>query len=149
LTPGGEQFEGDDPASILELEPDPIVEVLTPIHYRLFVELLTGELVVRGSLSCRAACTCGKCAVRFETEIRVTDFLRVREFRELSEAIDLTPDMREDIILAFPNYPVCSSGCRGLCPQCGANWNEKTCSCRPPGENSAWNALDQLTKRME
>ncbi len=149
LKPGGEMIEGEDPSSILELEPGSVAEILTPIHYSLLVELLPGELVVRGSLSCRAAFGCGRCAKRFETPIRVADFLRVREYRELTEAMDLTPDMREDMILALPNYPVCSPGCRGLCPQCGADWNEKTCSCRPPGENQTWDALDQLKKRME
>lgn len=149
LKEGGETFEGEEPQSILELEEGSLFDVRTPIRYRLLAELLPRELVVRGSLACRVASDCGRCGKRVDLEVRVPDFLRVREYRELTEAIDLTPDMREDIILAFPNYPVCSSGCRGLCPQCGANWNETTCSCRPPGENQSWDALDQLKKRME
>jgi uncharacterized protein len=149
LAPGGETFEGEAPPAILELEPDALVEAISPIRYNLFAELLPGELIVRGSLSVRIAFDCGLCAKRTEAEVRVRDFLRVREYRELAEAIDLTPDMREDIILAFPNYPVCSPECRGLCPQCGANWNETSCSCKPPGGNQTWDALDQLKKRME
>jgi uncharacterized protein len=149
LKEGGEQIDGEEAASILELGNAPGLTVLSPIRYRLMVELVSGELVVRGSLACRAAFDCGRCTKRVEREVRVPDFIRVREYRELSEAIDLTEDIREDMILAFPNYPVCSSGCRGLCPQCGADLNEKTCSCRPPGGNQAWDALDQLKRRME
>jgi uncharacterized protein len=149
LHEGGELIEGEESAAILDLGDVAGLAILSPIRYRLMLELVSGELVVRGTLSCRAAFDCSRCARRFETEIRVPDFIRVREYRELAEAIDLTEDMREDMILAFPNYPVCSSGCRGLCPQCGADLNEKTCSCRPPAGNQAWDALDQITRRME
>ena len=149
LKPGGEQAEGEESPAILELEPDSAVKVLSPIRYKLLVELLPGEVVVRGTLSCRASYTCSRCAQPFEKEVRVPDFICVREYRDLTEPIDLTENMREDIILAFPNYPVCSSGCRGLCPQCGVNLNEKTCSCRPPKEIPAWDALDRLKRKME
>lgn len=149
LKPGGETLEGEEPVDILELEPDCGFEVLTPIRYRLLAELLPGELVVRGRLSCRASFDCGRCAIRFEKEVVAPDFLVVKPYHDVAEAIDLTPEVREDMILAFPNYPVCSPGCRGLCPRCGANWNEKACSCRPPGGEGAWSALDELKKRME
>ncbi len=146
---GGEQVEGEESADILKLGDVSGLTILSPICYRFRVELVSGELVVRGTLALRAAFDCNRCARRFEKEIRVPDFICVRECRELAEAIDLTEDMREDMILAFPNYPVCSSGCRGLCPLCGVDLNEKTCSCRPPADNSAWDALDQIKRRME
>ncbi|MFO7535180.1 MAG: DUF177 domain-containing protein [Kiritimatiellia bacterium] len=149
LKDGGQTLEGEEPATILDIEPGGETQVISPVRYNLHAELVTGELVVRGSLSCRIAATCSRCAIRLERDIRVADFLCVREYSDLHEAIDLTENVREDIILAFPNYPVCSSGCRGLCPQCGANLNEKACSCGPPGENRAWDTLDQLTRRME
>ncbi len=149
LKEGGEHFQGEELPTILELEPDAMVQPLTPIRYDLLVELTPGELVVRGSLSLRVGTECNRCAKKLEREVRVPHFVCVREFRELTEAIDLTPDMREDIILAFPNYPVCSPECRGLCPRCGVNLNETTCSCRPPEDHQTWDALDQLKKRME
>lgn len=149
LKEGGERRQGDIPFTILELEPEAGITPLTPIRYDLFIELTPGELVVRGTLSMRIAADCNRCAKKIESEVRVPHFVCVREFRELTEAIDLTPDIREDIILAFPNYPVCSPECRGLCPRCGVNLNETTCSCRPPEENQTWDALDQLKKRME
>lgn len=146
LKEGGEQVEGEEPGEILDLEPGAGVQVVSPLRYRLLLELLPGELVVRGALSCRIAFSCSRCAKRGEIEVRVPDFTSVREYRELSEAIDLTEDMREYTILGFPNYPVCSSGCKGLCPRCGADLNEQTCSCRAPEDNPAWQALDRLKK---
>lgn len=36
----------------------------------------------------------------------------------------------EQIYLNLPLKPVCSEGCLGLCPQCGANRNQESCECR-------------------
>ncbi len=44
--------------------------------------------------------------------------------------LDLTPVVREDFFLSIPMHALCRSDCKGLCPQCGANWNEGPCDCR-------------------
>ena len=44
--------------------------------------------------------------------------------------IDLTPVVREDFFLSIPMHALCRPDCKGLCPQCGANWNEGPCDCR-------------------
>ena len=59
------------------------------------------------------------------------------------ESVDLTEDIRESIILAFPHYPVCKPECKGLCPQCGENLNRQTCSCQPPADDR-WAGLEGL-----
>ncbi len=43
--------------------------------------------------------------------------------------IDLDPIVREQVLLALPMDAVCSEDCKGLCPVCGQNLNEKNCSC--------------------
>jgi uncharacterized protein len=45
------------------------------------------------------------------------------------EQIDLSPLVREQLILALPTRPLCTPGCRGLCPQCGASLNAGDCGC--------------------
>jgi uncharacterized protein len=44
--------------------------------------------------------------------------------------LDLTPVVREDLLLSIPMHALCRPDCKGLCPQCGANWNEGPCDCR-------------------
>lgn len=44
--------------------------------------------------------------------------------------IDLTPLIREEGILAVPIQALCTSDCKGLCPQCGQNLNEGACDCQ-------------------
>jgi uncharacterized protein len=64
------------------------------------------------------------------------------------ESVDLTGDIRESMILAFPHYPVCDSACKGMCPQCGTNLNQKECNCQPPTDDR-WVGLDGLKLKEE
>lgn len=50
------------------------------------------------------------------------------------DEVDLSPVVREQLILALPTKPLCSEECKGLCSQCGANLNEGPCDCRPVGD---------------
>jgi uncharacterized protein len=43
--------------------------------------------------------------------------------------IDLGPELREQILLAFPISPLCREACAGLCPTCGGNRNKVPCDC--------------------
>jgi len=43
--------------------------------------------------------------------------------------INLTPLMREQVLLALPTRPLCDEDCRGLCPECGVDLNENSCRC--------------------
>ncbi len=37
--------------------------------------------------------------------------------------------LRENLLLTLPVQPLCRADCRGLCPQCGTNWNIAACQC--------------------
>jgi len=52
------------------------------------------------------------------------------------ETVDLEALVREQIILLAPLKPLCSEGCRGLCPTCGVNLNQETCSCKVENASS-------------
>lgn len=45
------------------------------------------------------------------------------------EEIDLLPYVEQAIFLSRPMKTLCKEDCKGLCPICGTNLNEKTCSC--------------------
>ena len=46
------------------------------------------------------------------------------------DEVDLSPLIREAMILSLPTRPLCGEECRGLCPRCGANRNTTECGCR-------------------
>jgi uncharacterized protein len=60
------------------------------------------------------------------------------------DVIDLGQLVREQLYLAVPMKPLCTEGCRGLCPQCGANVNREACACRAGWEDPRFAALRAL-----
>lgn len=46
-----------------------------------------------------------------------------------SALLDLAPLVRELLVLDKPTHPLCHADCKGLCPQCGINFNKEACSC--------------------
>jgi uncharacterized metal-binding protein YceD (DUF177 family) len=41
--------------------------------------------------------------------------------------LDLSGELRDELVLAVPFNPLCDEGCRGLCPLCGNNRNVNPC----------------------
>lgn len=60
--------------------------------------------------------------------------------------LDLTPVVREDFLLSIPMHALCRPDCKGLCPQCGANWNEGPCDCRDDAIDPRLAPLAKLLK---
>ncbi|MGE5576000.1 MAG: YceD family protein [Syntrophothermus sp.] len=111
-------------------------------------------IVVRGRVSTRVEATCHRCLDRFQQEISVPfeeEFFRkgaqARHAGEEEEQapeepdepdlryfhgdeIDLAPTAVEALSLALPIKLLCREDCRGLCPHCGTNLNEKQCDCQ-------------------
>ncbi len=58
--------------------------------------------------------------------------------------IDLDPLVREEILLALPGYPLCREGCKGLCPVCGQNLNERECGCDRRVPDPRWAGLEKF-----
>ncbi len=59
--------------------------------------------------------------------------------------IDLTEDVVENLLLAVPMKKLCKEGCKGLCPNCGANLNKEKCSCKHEKIDPRWEKLKDLT----
>jgi uncharacterized protein len=60
--------------------------------------------------------------------------------------IDLGQLMQEQCYLAVPMKPLCKEDCRGLCPQCGTNFNTASCECRTSWVDPRLAVLEQLRK---
>ncbi len=48
--------------------------------------------------------------------------------------IDLDEDVRQYILLSIPQKLLCREDCQGLCPICGVNRNNASCTCRCSGD---------------
>ena len=144
----------DDPIwDGLEREFDGPVDVLLRASYA-----GTGEIVVRGTVKATLRQECRRCLEPVSSELAeeltmvflpsdspgAEDDADVRLSKENAGELDLGEPVREELILAISPYVVCDPGCRGLCPECGANRNIEECSCTRVESDPRWDALRAL-----
>ena len=151
-------LEGTEPADVLELPPDadPPLAPAGDISYRLSAVMAGADLIVTGSASVPLATVCARCLDDVRVTISVKDLcFHFEKVKDLE--VDLTEDVREELLLAVPSCFYCSPDCKGICPMCGANLNHETCSCGDaPAEPefgsdapSPWDQLDALNLAPE
>lgn len=90
-----------------------------------FVVHVNRELVVRAGIRAPLRLTCGRCLEEFASVVRANPVFTYKV--KPTDVVDLTEDVRQEIILAYPIVPLCRPDCKGLCPSCGANLNQATC----------------------
>ena len=140
----GSSYDGSDPGAIMELGDDPFIRVEGDVQYALYAQRVSEELIVRGTLSVDLGLKCIRCSVFFSTTVTDSDFLRAYPASEDTDSVEISPDMREDLLLHIPTFPVCSKECKGLCAQCGADLNKDSCDCKAGERPNPWSALDNL-----
>jgi uncharacterized protein len=58
--------------------------------------------------------------------------------------LELNDVLREVVLLALPMQLVCSENCKGICPACGQNRNQRECTCRTAALDDRWSKLKDL-----
>lgn len=64
------------------------------------------------------------------------------------EVLETDPILLEQLQLNVPMKPLCRADCLGLCPMCGADRNDGSCSCAETEIDPRWAALAALKSRM-
>ena len=136
----GLHFEGDEDCPIPELEADGIVCV-GPLHYSFDLGLSEGALWANGSLTQPVELTCVSCLERFTHTIHVPQFALHTELGG-PELLDLTPFVREDILLNLPAYPHCDRDGGRVCPAPHRATESEPLA--PEARKPDWSALDKL-----
>ena len=151
-------LDGTESAEILELPPDadPPLAPAGDITYHLSAVMAGADLIVTGRASVPLATVCARCLDDITVTIAVKDLcFHFEKVRDLE--VDLTDDVREELLLAFPSCFYCSPDCKGICPMCGANLNHASCACdtreaEPEPDAAApspWDQLDALNLAPE
>ncbi|MBR1609768.1 MAG: DUF177 domain-containing protein [Kiritimatiellae bacterium] len=114
LGPDGAVFTGEDPVETLEWPPGPrdVVRPAGPMRWRVEARMFGSELVCTGHAEARFEGVCCRCGGPLDRTFG-DDFSLSREVRPDETEADLTSDLRETILLALPNHPVCSDDCPG------------------------------------
>lgn len=99
---------------------DELVRLEKPLKHDLQVESLHDSLLVTGSLRLTLNCECVRCLKPFDHKIALEDWalhlpLEGEDAVSIdNDCIDLTQYVREDMLLEFPQHPLCKPECAGL-----------------------------------
>jgi uncharacterized protein len=139
-------LQGELPVAELEFDlQDDLIRLEKPLIYDLTVEQLHDSLLVQGSLELVLDCECVRCLKPFAYTLGMDNWalhLPLEGEDKVSivnDSVDLTPFLREDMLLEFPQHPLCKPECAGLMKKTKvrkAGDEEK-----PP---SPWTELDKL-----
>ena len=151
-------LDGTESADVLELpaNADPPLVPAGDITYHLSAVMAGADLIVTGSASVPLATVCARCLDDIRVPISVKNLcFHFEKVRDLE--VDLTDDVREELLLAVPSCFYCSPDCKGICPMCGTNLNHASCSCDrdraepepDPAAPSPWDQLDALNFASE
>jgi uncharacterized protein len=127
-----------------------MIQVAQPLDYELEVEKLESGLLLRGDLHLRLQCKCVRCLKPFEYRLDLEDWtchvpLQGEEAAPIvNDCVDLTPFVRDDILLAFPQHPLCDPECRGLPNPAPGKTIESSGAGGPESSSSAWAELNKL-----
>lgn len=118
-----------------------------PLHVHMEIFRSGDRYVLEGHLRGTALLRCDRCLEMFPSRLDTTFRIFLvpgpaggQEEMELTaedltvdfisdDQVDLDAVIREQVCLTLPVKLLCSAGCRGLCPVCGANLNQKPCAC--------------------
>ena len=102
-------------------------------------------VTVRGRVQAQVPLVCGRCLLPFQAAIAAEvdeEFsidppgdatgggLETEDFVSWvgpGHEVDVTEIVRQHLQMNVPMAPLHVEDCRGLCPVCGANWNERAC----------------------
>ena len=65
------------------------------------------------------------------------------------DGVELNDVLREFVLLALPMQKLCDENCKGICPVCGQNRNQKDCGCQSNAGDDRWAALKEIRKNAE
>ena len=145
-------LEGSEPPAILELEDDLVFNADTPVTYKLTAHKVSKGALITGEASTVISGACGRCLKPAEITLSTGELQLFVEF-ENEEIVDITEDIRAELLINLPANLLCSDDCAGLCPVCGADLNSTDCGCviedqefdsADEDEPSPWAALDNL-----
>jgi len=137
-------LEGELAPSALELDEDDRLAAPNPLRYQLRAQMAGADLLVAGHTSMVLRARCDRCLAYHDHEVRCDEVCHYLE-APTTDTVDVTPLLREDLLLQIPQKLLCQPECRGLCPQCGRNLNTRACECRrEPPSSATWASLDGL-----
>jgi uncharacterized metal-binding protein YceD (DUF177 family) len=133
----GLHLDGDEDCPIHDLEVEGI-RCVGRLHYNIDLGIAGGALWATGSLSQPVELRCVSCLETFVHEVQVPAFAVHTELHG-PETVDLTPFIREDLLLNLPAHPRCDRDGNRVCKAKQLDAVEQDTK-----RKLDWSALDKL-----
>jgi len=144
-------LRGELPVAELDLVGiDELIQADSPLHHDLVVERHERSILALGRLGLELRCECVRCLKSFEYRLAFDSWSCLLplegEDKVLvsNDCVDLTPYVREDIVLAFPQHPLCEPECRGLLNARQTGARQSNGASATEKISSAWAELNKL-----
>jgi uncharacterized protein len=138
----GLHLEGEEECAIPELATED-VRCAGPLRYALDLGISEGALWATGSLAQPVELRCVRCLEPFPFTIEAKAFSLHRDLTG-PEVIDLTPHLREDILLNLPAHPHCDREGGRVCPAVSRAESDGRTADLEDKRSPDWSALDKL-----
>ncbi|MGH3432312.1 MAG: YceD family protein [Thermocrispum sp.] len=115
-----------------------VVQIPAGAEYRLelLLESVVEGVLVSGSATAPTTGQCSRCLdpIGGEVSVEVTELFAYPESTTeatteedevshlVDDLLDVQPLVRDAVVLALPQVPLCRPDCPGLCPDCGRKW---------------------------
>jgi uncharacterized metal-binding protein YceD (DUF177 family) len=136
------------PVAELDLgDTDELIHPRLPLHYDLAAQMVGDAILVQGRLELTLDCECARCLKPFHYRLLLEPWVAhlplagPEKAPRKDDLADLTPYLREDILLELPQHPLCQADCAGLPNRAKDN---KTKGAGPTDGSSAWAELNKL-----
>jgi uncharacterized metal-binding protein YceD (DUF177 family) len=139
IPPEGLHLEGEEDCLVPDLASEG-VRCAGPLYYNMDLGLAEGSLWANGSLNQPVELNCVACLEPFVHEVNVPAFALHTELSG-PETVDLSPFMREDILLNLPAHPRCDREGGRICKAKPTPSKATSLEAKPKAD---WSALDKL-----
>jgi len=129
---------------------DEIIQVNRPLSYEIQVQKMEDGLLVQGQLRLTLDCECVRCLKSFRFDLNINEWAAHVPLqgddavKVINDCVDLTPLVREDILLEFPQHPLCDPDCRGLPNSSVGKAKKNSGAGKTEAGSSAWAELNKL-----
>ena len=120
------------------------LQVESDLKYEFNICNISENLIIKGNLSLDIKLQCSRCIEFFSTSLQVSDFFRNLLLTKDQFEVDITDEIKEELVLNINSFPVCMDECKGICSSCGINLNKSFCHCDSNKNSDTWSILDNL-----
>jgi uncharacterized protein len=146
-----------------KISSDESITIVSPVKASLRIDKKGSEVIITGAVKGTVELQCSRClkifGMNIDSRIDVVyhpaSEINKEEHYELkgdelntgfykNDILDTEDLLKEQLVLNMPMKPLCSEGCKGLCPKCGVDLNTMQCSCAASEIDSRLAVLKQL-----